>query len=391
MVTMLGMLALAVDASFMYTERNRMSAAADAAAKGAAQELRRGVSANLQAFANREVTMHGLTPSPGGDTTVAVATPPTEGAFVGQTGYVQVRVSRPTATFFARILDAGWSSLTPTAFAVAGASPSPTCIYVLGNDPDALSLANNVVVDMPNCGIQDGGGAAVGNSANTHIITSGVSIAVGSCPSPSVMPNCIPNGAPPLDPLVTLPPPADPGPALLSACPAENIINGPVTLNPGRYCGIQFNSGSVLTMTPGTYYMTGPIHPRNPGTDLTWNGSGVMIFLASSSGQLDLESNHVTVNLSAPTSGTYKGILFYQERGNTNPATLSKNNAQGMTLSGALYFPDAHLSMKNNNGVVVNDCTVIVARTIDFNNNSEFGNPCSAYGGSPLMTVTLAE
>jgi hypothetical protein len=385
------MLSLAVDASFMYTERNRMAAAADAAAKSAAYELKRGGSSDLQAYANREVTLHGLTPSPGGATTVAVVTPPTTGRFAGTSGYVQVTVSRPTESLFARVLSGNWNSLTPAALAVAGSSASFNCIYVLGHDADALALANNVVVNMPGCGIADGGGADVGNSANTHIDTAGVSIAVGACPSASTMPNCHNNGPLPADPLATLPAMGDPGNGPQSACPAENVVNGVVTISPGKYCGFQFNSNSTLVMNAGNYYITAPIHPRNPGTKMTWTGSGVMIFLKGANGQVYLDSNDVTMNLSAPTSGTYKGILFYQERGNTRDAALSKNNASDMTMSGALYFPDADLSIKNNNGVVTNDCTVIVAKTMDFNNNSTFTNTCAAFGGSPLQEVTLAE
>ena len=97
------------------------------------------------------------------------------------------------------------------------------------------------------------------------------------------------------------------------------------------------------------------------------------------------------MNLSAQTSGPYKGILFYQQRGNTNAATFSKNNSTAIALSGALYFPDANVSIKNNNGNVTNDCTLIIAKSLSFDNNSTLTNTCSAYGGSPFQTVSLAE
>lgn len=390
MVALLGMVALAVDASFMYTERNRLAAAADSAAKSAAWELRRGGS-NIQAFANREVAVHGFAPNPGGDTDVTVAIPPDSGAFVGQSGYAKVTVGRTTPTVFGTIL--GWANLRPVVTATAGTSPSPVCIYVLGTASDALSLANNVVVNMPNCGIIDSGGAAVGNSANTRITTAGVSLASGSCPNASNMPNCLTGGPPAVDPLLAVPPLTQPANGTQSACPSENVIaaNTTLTIDPGTYCGFKFMDNSTLVMNSGEYYISGRIYNRNPGTTMTWNGSRVLIYLAGPDGQVDIDSNDVTIDLSARIGGTYNGILFYQQRGNTRAASLSKNNANSMTMSGALYFPDADLSVKNNNGVVTNDCTVIVAKTLDFNNNSNLTNTCGAYSGSPLMTVTIAE
>lgn len=391
MVVLLGITALAIDASFMFTERNRLASAADAAAKSTALEIFHGTNVNLQAYANREVVTHGYTPSPDGDTDVTVYNPPVAGLHTGDAKYVEVVVGRTTATFFGTVL--GWSSLRPVARAVAGTSPSPVCIYVLGTTADALSLANNVVVNMPNCGIADSGGADVGVSANTRIITAGVSIASGSCPSATNMPNCHNAGPPAIDPMLAVPPLAQPANGAQSACPSENVIaaNTTLTINPGTYCGFKFMDNSTLVMNSGEYYISGRIYNRNPGTTMTWNGSRVLIYLAGPNGQVDIDSNDVTIDLSARVGGTYNGILFYQQRGNTRDASLSKNNASSMTMSGALYFPDADLSVKNNNGVVTNDCTVIVAKTLDFNNNSNLTNTCLAYNGSPLQTVSLAE
>src|SRR5438094_4751015 len=64
MTAMLGITALAIDASFMYDKRNKLYAAADAAAKSAATEVFRDSTltlANLQDFANQQVNAHGFT------------------------------------------------------------------------------------------------------------------------------------------------------------------------------------------------------------------------------------------------------------------------------------------------------------------------------------------
>src|SRR5439155_1515783 len=121
MTAMLGITALAIDASFMYDKRNRLHAAADAAAKSAATEVARDstLSPNLNRtcalndtdplcrFASQQITAHGF--NPGGATSVVVNHPPLSGWFtcanqpVYCNRYVEVIVSEATATFFANV------------------------------------------------------------------------------------------------------------------------------------------------------------------------------------------------------------------------------------------------------------------------------------------------
>src|SRR5207248_7773875 len=124
------------------------------------------------------------------------------------------------------------------------------------------------------------------------------------------------------------------------------------------YCGLTFSGGS-LTLNPGIYYVAGPITVTSAGIDVLMTGSHVMIYL-SPTASLDLETNHLDMTLSAPASGDYKGIIFYQDRANSTTAVLGKNDGT-LTLDGALYFPTATLTMKNeNSGSTTNTCTWIV-------------------------------
>ena len=161
LTAILGIAALSLDAAFMYDERNRLFAAADAAAKAAALEMRRSGAANLQTFANHEVAVHGFNPAAAG-TSVQVNHPPASGPFAGDTDYVETIVSRQTSTFFGRLL--GAANLTPGARAVAGGSPHPDCIIALNSMTLSISGAR---LDAVNCGIWvgDGGLANSGMSA----------------------------------------------------------------------------------------------------------------------------------------------------------------------------------------------------------------------------------
>src|SRR5438552_17087085 len=107
LVMLLGVAALSIDASFMYDKRNKLYAAADAAAKSAAAEVHRNASissTDLQTFANHEVSALGF--DPGGSTTVTVNHPPTSGPFTCASSpttcnsYVEEIVSGSTPTFF---------------------------------------------------------------------------------------------------------------------------------------------------------------------------------------------------------------------------------------------------------------------------------------------------
>src|SRR5439155_873490 len=83
------------------------------------------------------------------------------------------------------------------------------------------------------------------------------------------------------------------------------------------------------------YYLTGAI---SAGNNVTITGTGVTIYLAPGSpgGSVTIDANGDSLNLKAPTTGTYKGIVIYQDRANANAANLGKNNGT-FTWEGALY------------------------------------------------------
>ena len=105
--------------------------------------------------------------------------------------------------------------------------------------------------------------------------------------------------------------------------------------------------------------------------------------------------NNVTLN--APSTGTYAGVLFYQDR-RANVGTMtstskiftvsSLNNA---TLSGAIYFPNNRIDISslNNSGSTAGGCTVWIGRYIKFssyNNNHTAG--CGTFGTKPAIVTT---
>ena len=74
-----------------------------------------------------------------------------------------------------------------------------------------------------------------------------------------------------------------------------------------------------------------------------------------------------TANLSAPTSGTWQGILFFQARGDTTASTLVGGTSQ--SLAGTIYFPSAALTFTGGSNTNATN-TTIVADTLSLVGNS---------------------
>jgi Flp pilus assembly protein TadG len=102
--------ALSINAAFAYDRRNRLYAAADAAAKSGAIEVERNASISqtaLEAFANQQVAAHGFTPAACGSltgTSVCVYHPPVSGPYLGNSNFVEAVVSHRIPTFFGTVL-----------------------------------------------------------------------------------------------------------------------------------------------------------------------------------------------------------------------------------------------------------------------------------------------
>ncbi len=72
------------------------------------------------------------------------------------------------------------------------------------------------------------------------------------------------------------------------------------------------------------------------------------------------------VTLSAPTSGYYEGILFYQDRNTPTAMTSLFTGGANMTLEGLLYFPNGDVKFAGNSSVDGSDWIGIIARTVEF-------------------------
>jgi hypothetical protein len=102
-----------------------------------------------------------------------------------------------------------------------------------------------------------------------------------------------------------------------------------------------------------------------------------------------------TVNLTAPTSGTYTGILFFDDRSAPTDTKCSYCDNYGggssAVYQGAIYDRNNGITMYGNSSVS-SQYTILIADTISLVGTSGLNdNYTSLAGGSPIKQVSLVE
>jgi len=145
---------------------------------------------------------------------------------------------------------------------------------------------------------------------------------------------------------------------------------GPVTK-----CLSKFSVQGNMTLQPGTYILTSDF---STGSKANLKCTGCTFILTNSDPskvpQLKLDGNS-TLNLKAPTSGTYSDILFFQDRNASNSTGNNVNGGSTSYFEGAFYFPNQEVTYNGNAGVSFN-CVKLVARRVKFTGTSGLTNKC---------------
>jgi hypothetical protein len=133
-------------------------------------------------------------------------------------------------------------------------------------------------------------------------------------------------------------------------------------------------------LTAGTYNLGSGGLTINGG--VTFSGTGVTFI---STGAVSIKGG-ATLSLSAPTSSTYKGILFWD----TSAGSSDFSGASSATLDGAFYFPNGTLIYTGDSSG--SGYTILAAGQIQFQGNASLGdNYSSLSGGSPVESSSLYE
>jgi len=388
----LGFAGLAVDVGHWYASKRTMQSAADAAALGGVFAVKQGSDkATIVSMAKNDAALNGYDLTKGA--VVTINNPPSSGPYAGDTSAVEAIIQQPVPGFFSKVVFSGPTTITARAVAAIGGSP--VCIQAL--DPSAKSSfkVNSGTVFADDCAVQvnSSHGSALDVSAQGTLDTAESNV-TGGYFGGGIM-NPTPNTGMPViaDPYVGLSPPT------VGACDYDNIEEsaGTHTLTPGVYCGgIVASSTAHFDFEPGLYIITAGVQAdgtpfsgelKTSGIGSVFEGDGVTIYFDGNSvlsftGQSD-------VNLSAPTSGPYAGILLF---GDPNAPTSVKNKISGngtMTFDGLLYFPNSELSLTGNAGAGNQYLfSTVVARMLKFGGNGTLN--FDGGGGSATMASGIA-
>lgn len=401
-MTIVAFMGLAFDSSYFYYEKRRVQTAADAGALAGAQELYRGSTTTITDAARKDTSLNRYTHQVNG-VDVTVNHPPASGSHVGNTNFVEVIVSRPRPTWFIRMF--GISSATVRARAVAGMLDAVGCVYALNRDTSNQNngiFANGTTNSTFACGVYSnanfrtvGGGCVVAPSASYSGSYSNSSSSDSNCG-----PEEVGQGVPAADPLVgryTIP--------ATSPCAYNNFkrtSGGAVVLTPGIYCGGIEIGGSVpsVTFSAGTYVLVGGGLKIGSGASAT--GTGVTFFNTYPGTQMNKYEGITintsgTVSLTAPTTGTYKALLFYQDPrviwASNNGSTLTASSTS--VFQGILYFPTTDMTYAGNSSSTnsTDGYTILIGYNIKIAGNAQVNADYSSLdgGNNPLQRAGFAE
>jgi hypothetical protein len=385
-----GFAGLVMDVGYGEYVHRQAQAAADAGAKAAAFEIvANQSSAVITAAAKQDTANNGFTDQVGG-VTVAVNQPPLSGSYASKSGYAEVIVTRTVPTSFMAIL--GFSSMNIAARGVSGGGPGTSCIYALNaGAKDAIEANGNVSVDMT-CGITvESSNSAALETKGGACITSTFIRVVGGYNGGCLTPTPASGTAASSDPLAGKYPRPTPG-----SCTATNWHNNSASISPGTYCGgITIDGGQSVTANPGMYILYGGGLTIAGGGSLS--GSGITFFNMDGGSYGTYQpfslAGNSTTQMVAPTSGTYEGLLFYQDPNLPSKYYSKVNSVSGgssTVFQGTMYLPNTPLTYTGTSSAAY---TIIVADTIKFSGTSSLNADYSSLSnGNPIRDAgTLVE
>lgn len=406
------LIGFSVDLGLSYYQKQSAQAAADAAAISAAVAAKsmgttcgsNGLVCNSTPTACTAITTGAFnvgcqyatqngfaasTVSMSGNTTTPASAPGTTPAY-----WVKASIASTHRNYFLGF--AGFSSSTiaaeSTAGVYGGSSGGQNCFIALGSGKGTLFVTGGSTIALHSCTGQvnssaddqtnyqpsntavniNGGSTVTGNVVNVvggELNGSGVS---NYCQAPF---NCHkPVVADPLSSVRAFNPLTDLSPGV-SGCSQSSMptITSNTTLTPGVYCGGIHISGGTTTFQPGYYVIKDGGLTIDNGTA---TGTNVMFYMTSSNTQTTtdaLVTINVNVTFSAPSSGPFRGILFYGDRSAPLDSTGNYNSIQASAtpnLSGTMYFPTGNIKLTGSSGLA--GYIAIIAQRIDVEGNSSF-------------------
>jgi hypothetical protein len=373
MPLVIGFCGMGIETAYWFYKQRLLQGAADIAAYNATVAVRNGEpTAQIISQASTDASSNGWT---SGNGTLQVHMPPTSGTHQNGNS-VEILLTDAEPRMFSKIFNPRPVQISVRSVANY-ASTGQACMLALNKTASqAVRIWGNNATTLNGCNVMSDSfapdGVAIGGSSHLTapcvLSVGGVSVTstltLTTCATPST------NSPPAKDPYKNLP--APPIPANCS-----NVPGGNAPIQPGRYCG-GITVNGVKTFKPGVYVIDGGAFKLNANAIV--DGAGVTFYLTN--GATVQFNGSAQISFSAPTSGTYSGILFFGDR--TQPNAVQKfNGTANSFMTGALYFPSQQIQL-NGDFSGQNGCMQVISDTIDYTGNANFASNCAAAGMSAV-------
>jgi hypothetical protein len=325
--------------------------------------------------------------------------PPTAPGMGTPTYWVTFRAIQKVPQLFSAVLGntSGMVAARSTT-AVIGASD---CIYALNrtNYSGALSVGGTSSL-VSSCGVyvNSSNGCAISTNGNGAVLSAPEYDVVGNaCTQNPLTPTANAGVAPASDPLAALPAPAS------APYTCDHIgtysPHADTDLYPGVYCGGIHVPNATYTFHAGTYILVGGGLSTQSANSIINSTGGVTFYntfgTTTNSSTYSYSGIQVgatsTVSLTAPTSGTYAGVLFFDDRSSPTGTTDNYGGGSTAVYQGIIYAKNAAVTMEGNSSVNT-AYTMLIADTISLTGTSGFNNDYSSLlTGSPIQTTVMVE
>lgn len=366
---LVGAMGLGAETGYWYLEKRKLQHAADVSAYAAAIRHRAGdQKPALEAAARRVAGGSGFSP---GSLTVSTASGSASGS-----NNVTVELAETHPRLFSSVFGAG--TITMKARAVAQVTGgSKACVLALSNSASgAVTVTGSTEVQLSGCSVVSNSSASDaflmknGSALSTDCIytvgeavtTAGLTLTGCSKPVQQVPPTPDPFASAAEPDKLHIPqlPCRDLAYISISTYVFDSLASGVEAI---RFCG-GLDIKATITLKPGLYIIDGGKLTITAGAKLS--GTGITFFFANSAAANLLGNGDI--DLSAPTSGPFAGLLFFASRLNSGVVHQITGNSES-TLVGNLYAPTGRINFTGNS-TVSGGCTQIIADQVTFTGNS---------------------
>ena len=377
---------LGAETGYHYLAQRQLQHAVDLAAHAGAVRLRAGDSQErIHAAALHVATQSGFEAAIG---TIAVNTPPTAGPNIGSTSNVEVVLTRTQVRYFSTIFVDEPVQLRARAVAAVLPSSSKACVLALSpTGARAITVSGSTQVSLDNCDVASNSNATdafymanamaeltVGcvHTVGEAVTSTGLSLL--ACPEPNELAPVV------RDPYADVPEPQVEGSCITEAEKSATLFQPNFTHSSGvqalRICG-GLDIKKKVTFGSGLYIIDGGTLSLNANGTVSVSDAGItadgVTFYLTNGATLRLTGNG-SLNLNAPATGPYAGILFFASRSQTGVTHEVLGNSGSIT-QGAIYAPTSAVRFTGNS-TTTSGCTQIIGLTVEFTGNSTLRSSC---------------